>query len=72
MSDPIRILTFTGTRAEFFHYLDSDEFTDTFVASASVADEAYEWEVTAAISRHPAGKKLGRDPKLYGTESYLP
>jgi hypothetical protein len=46
-----RILTFRGTPRELLSYLRT--------ASLSYVDEdEYEWELTASISRHPAGKRL--------------
>ncbi|MDQ2699791.1 MAG: hypothetical protein M3Y23_00505 [Actinomycetota bacterium] len=61
MAEPTRVLTFTGTRDQFFDWLNT--VRPVFPCSTSadlVANHVYEWEITASIARHPAGKGLGR------------
>lgn len=45
------VITFRGTLAEFLDFL-----TDMHAARPLVKDE---WDLTASIARHPAGKGLG-------------
>lgn len=51
-----RVLTFTGTRSAFLRYLVSTRFLTEFLAEPD--EELREWELTASIARHPAGKGL--------------
>lgn len=62
-ADPRRVLSFTGTRCEFLLWLEAmvDLQDVAGVPPEFVpldAGETYEWELTASISRHPAGKGL--------------
>ncbi len=58
---PTRILTFTGTRDELLDYLNGLTNPRGFTVGGIVEDWAiYEWNLTASIARHPAGKGLGR------------
>lgn len=53
MSDPKKrqvLMFFSGTASELRHWLNQ--------LSTLVDDEAYEWELTASIARHPSGKRL--------------
>lgn len=45
------VMRFEGTSREFRAWLNQ--------LSTLVDDEAYQWELTASIARHPAGKGLG-------------
>lgn len=54
---PRRVLAFTGTRQAFLRYLVSSRFLAEFLAEPD--DEQRDWELTASIARHPAGKALG-------------
>jgi hypothetical protein len=56
---PRRVLSFTGTRADFLDYLNGLPHSGTWRRMVD-AYETYEWEITASIVRHPAGKGLGR------------
>lgn len=58
-----RILSFTGTRREFLLWLEAmvDLQDVAGVPPEFVpldAGQTYEWELTASIARHPAGKGL--------------
>lgn len=53
---PRRVLTFTGTRQSFLAYLVSARFLAEFLSEPD--DELRDWELTASIARHPAGKGL--------------
>lgn len=53
---PFRYATFRGTISEFLIYLGSHAGASGFTDLADPAE--YEWELTASISRHPAGKGL--------------
>lgn len=52
-----RVLLFRGTRNELLTYLAGLVPADLWQRGDGL-DETYEWELTAAISRHPAGKML--------------
>jgi hypothetical protein len=60
ITGPTRVLTFSGTVSDFLDYM--DRVRGDWALSWTPADEAeeFDWEVTAAIARHPAGKGLGR------------
>jgi len=45
------VLSFQGTSREFTRFLAQ--------LTTLVADESYDWELTASVARHPAGKRLG-------------
>lgn len=55
--EPRRVLSFTGTLGAFLDYLDSWD-TAGQMDRATAAGESYDWELTASIARHPAGKGL--------------
>lgn len=59
-SSPRRVLAFTGTRHQFVEWLRGLHLVpaDLWV-SGDPLDELFEWELTASIARHPAGKGLG-------------
>lgn len=52
-----RILTFRGTPNELLAYLRTEVFAEDL---AGAYRDVYDWELTASIARHPAGKGLGR------------
>lgn len=55
------VLRFRGTPVELLDYLKSPALVISWLFELSEADLAeYEWELTRSISRHPAGKGLGR------------
>lgn len=63
MADPRRVLSFTGTIVGFLDYLDAAvdmEHLQNELLDVSARTE-YEWELTASIARHPAGKGLRAD-----------
>lgn len=53
-----RVMTFRGTITELLTYLASVDFTAVLAAKSD--PDVYEWNLTASMSRHPAGKGLGR------------
>lgn len=71
---PRLVLSFTGTTVELIRYLASPDAAALLVRQVStqtvrlingydalgVVSECYDWELTASMSRHPAGKGLGR------------
>lgn len=57
-SEPRRVLSFTGTLSEFYDYLDAFRWTTANLGGTG--DDAFEWDLTASVARHPAGKGLGR------------
>ena len=58
MNEPTRILTFTGTIGEFMDYI-ARWSSLTLVDDRNLAwAERYEWDLTASIARHAAGKGL--------------
>ena len=56
-ASPRCVLSFTGTPAELLAYLDRFAAGSFAAAGLSLA-EVVEWELTATIVRHPAGKGL--------------
>ena len=59
MTERRLIFTFRGTPSDLLDYLD-DIVRRSAPPPPGLEREIYEWELTAAISRHPAGKGLGR------------
>lgn len=57
---PTRVLTFSGTVADFLDYMDRVRLDWALAWTPADEAEAFDWEVTATIARHPAGKGLGR------------
>lgn len=60
MDDRTRILSFKGTSQEFLDYLHRWPTAKWPNLGELSESEVYEWEITASMSRHPAGKKIGR------------
>lgn len=58
MAEPTRVLSFTGSVREFLDALDRWSLEAYAIGGRAV--EVYEWQITASIARHPAGKGLGR------------
>lgn len=53
-----RVLTFRGTVEEFSAFMDGPWLGEVNDVGAPNLREVYEWQLTAAIARHPAGKGL--------------
>lgn len=56
---PSRILSFSGTIGEFLDYIARWQLVSSVDNRNLTWADTYEWELTAAIARHPAGKRLG-------------
>lgn len=69
---PRLVLSFTGTTVELLGYLASPDASALLARQVSthsvqlitgyddLVSNRYDWELTASIARHPAGKGLGR------------
>ena len=64
---PRRVLSFTGTRAEFLRFLSASLAPGgpphgmCWSELAATDRDVYEWQLTGSIARHPAGKGLRAD-----------
>lgn len=57
---PRLVFAFSGTRSEFEAFLEALD-----VYALTIDDEETEWQITASMSRHPAGKGLPSEADLF-------